>query len=107
MAKKTAHLMVIMHIFSHLVYGSCEQEESFKGAWTGRFMTMTPLGDIIHTPTSLQWSGLCSQEEFSFEKGTILKGYLFKAPLILKINSTPEEFYQAILQAGIFYRIKN
>ncbi|WP_010299541.1 hypothetical protein [Candidatus Odyssella thessalonicensis] len=74
----------------------------FKGNWTESFPTITPLGNITHTPTAIKFGFLTVGKELHSSKGSSINGFVFPNTLELYTNSTREEFIAALKRAGIY-----
>lgn len=78
------------------------QDAAFKGNWTREFKTTTPYGPAIHTPTYVQLGWFLKGQTISQAGGIEINGHTFAAKLVLKVNSTVEEFVAALVAAGIY-----
>lgn len=78
------------------------QNAAFKGNWTREFQTTTPYGPAIHTPTYVKLGWFMKGETISSAGGIKINGHTFANDLILKVNSTVEEFVAALVVAGIY-----
>jgi len=73
-------------------------EDSRLGQWTETFRTK--VGNIVHEPTAIIMGGMRCGKEFNMQSKS-WNGVTLKAPLILKVNSTREQFISAMRASGI------
>lgn len=92
-------------IFSTAVFAAEKQNlnpQPFKGNWTEKFSTNTPLGEIVHTPTYVKVGFMQSGGEISLAPSTNYMGYSLPATLHIKTDSTRNEFVEALKKAKIY-----
>ncbi len=78
------------------------QANPFRGNWMETFQTTTPLGPVIHTPTHVSFGHMQVGRELRMSAGSNFNGYRLLADLILRTDSTREEFVQALQRARIY-----
>lgn len=74
-------------------------QPGFKGDWTATYQTR--IGAITHTPENVQMEGMTSEMPLTMFAGSSFNDYQFSADLKLCVNSSPEEFFAALVNAGI------
>ena len=73
-------------------------QDVFVGGWTEIFKTKA--GDIMHTPTMIQMGGMTCGKGLNLNSNNF-NGVPMLAPLILKTNSTREDFLAALVSSDL------
>lgn len=91
--------LLCVGLFSFAYAGGIQQEDPSLGNWTKSYAIKT--GDVVlHTPSSVQMGFMVSGKALNINAKSF-NGVPLKAPLVLKVKSTPTEFEEALRMSGL------